>query len=278
MAEIHCFDIDIAKHYGVNSAIILQNIWHWIKKNEANETNFHGGHYWTYNSTKAFKVLFPYLSEKQIETALKKLRDNGILIVGNYNENKYDRTLWYAISEKGKSILQSGEMETTSKGNGFDSEGKPIPYINAFVNGNVNTFVNKRNNKEKNHRIENPTSGEKQISNVSSDNKNKKLNKPNYDEILKDIDNEELKELYYEYIQMRKFIKSPMTDNALKRLINRVNSLADDIEQKKQLLENAIINNWKSVYPPKDSNKANSNNQYQEPQKKKWNLKGVTRL
>lgn len=127
MAETHYFDIHIAELYGINCAVILQNLWHWIRKNEANGTNFYDGHYWTYNSSKAFKELFPYLSQKQIETALKKLREEEIIITGNYNAVKYDRTLWYAITEKGKSILLAGKMETTSKGNGFDTEVRPIP-------------------------------------------------------------------------------------------------------------------------------------------------------
>ena len=131
MAETHFFDIHIAEKYGINCAVILQNIWHWIRKNEANGTNYFDGNYWTYNSTKAFKELFPYLSQRQIETALKKLRDEGILITGNYNAVKYDRTLWYAITDKGKSILHTGEMETTSKGNGFDNNERPIPNINT---------------------------------------------------------------------------------------------------------------------------------------------------
>lgn len=145
MAEMHFFDIQIAKKYGINCAVILQNIWYWVRKNEANETNYYDGNYWTYNSTKAFKELFPYLSQKQIETALKKLRDEGIIETGNYNAVKYDRTLWYAVTEKGKSILQNGcdafdekgkcilpvgEMHLTKEGNGFDSEVKPIPNIN----------------------------------------------------------------------------------------------------------------------------------------------------
>lgn len=131
MAETHYFDIHVAELYGVNCAVILQNLWHWIRKNEANGTNYHDGHYWTYNSTKAYKELFPYLSQKQIETALKKLRDEGIIITGNYNAVKYDRTLWYAITKKGKSILLTGEMETTPQGNGNSPEGEPIPDINA---------------------------------------------------------------------------------------------------------------------------------------------------
>ena len=143
MAETHFFDIHIAEKYGINCAVILQNIWHWIRKNEANGTNYFDGNYWTYNSTKAFKELFPYLSQRQIETALKKLRDEGILITGNYNAVKYDRTLWYAITDKGKSILHTGEMETTSKGNGFDNNEKPIPNINT----DLKTILNLKHTK-----------------------------------------------------------------------------------------------------------------------------------
>jgi hypothetical protein len=145
MAEIHYFDINVAKLYGVNCAVILQNIWHWIKKNEANGKNFHDGTYWTYNSTKAFAELFPYLTQKQIETALKKLRDEEIIITGNYNTLKYDRTLWYAVTEKGKCILLTGEMDITSKGNGNPPEGKPIPDINP--DSKPSSKPNKRNKK-----------------------------------------------------------------------------------------------------------------------------------
>lgn len=34
----HLFDVDIAIKYGVNVAILLENMNYWIKKNEANAT------------------------------------------------------------------------------------------------------------------------------------------------------------------------------------------------------------------------------------------------
>ena len=143
MAESHYFDTKIAELYGVNCAILLQNIWHWVRKNEANGRHFHDGCYWTYNSTKAFSALFPYLTQRQIETALKRLRDEGIILTGNYNEMKYDRTLWYAVTEKGKCILHSCEMDITPEGNAFAPDVKPIPDINA------NTKPNKKPNRKK---------------------------------------------------------------------------------------------------------------------------------
>ena len=84
-----------------------------------------------------------------------------------------------------------------------------------------------------------------------------------YDEILSEIADEELKSLYLEYIKMRKLIKAPMTDRALQMLINKVNTLEpDSIDNQKELLETAIMNNWKSVYPIKKGAKDSEQSDY----------------
>ena len=120
----HSFDIEIAKEYGVNCAVILNNLYFWIQKNEANGDHYHDGLYWTFNSVKAFNDLFPYLSEKQIRSALSKLEDDGIIKTGNYNKVAYDRTKWYAITQKGISILTKRQME-------INQTDTPIPDINT---------------------------------------------------------------------------------------------------------------------------------------------------
>jgi uncharacterized phage protein (TIGR02220 family) len=131
MAEMHSFDVEIAKTYGVNCAVILQNLAYWIRHNEANEKNYFDGNYWTYNSIKAFSELFPYISKRQISTALQKLIDEKIIITGNYNKSAYDRTLWYALTEKGKSILHFCTMENIEMENGNVKNVEPIPDINT---------------------------------------------------------------------------------------------------------------------------------------------------
>lgn len=94
--------------------------------------------------------------------------------------------------------------------------------------------------------------------------KEKKERKTSYDDILSVIEDESLKELYLEYIKMRKMIKSPMTDRALTMLIKKVNELEPhDIDRQKRMLETAIMNNWKSVYPLKDEAPTYRNNQYE---------------
>lgn len=130
---LHMFDPQIAQEYGVNAAIIFQNLAYWIEHNRAKETNFHDGRYWTYNSVRAFTELFPYLTDKQIRGALKKLEEGGMILVGNYNKSAYDRTRWYALAEKGLSIYTKGQMNFADRENENDPEGEPIPDINANV-------------------------------------------------------------------------------------------------------------------------------------------------
>ena len=138
----HLFDVEIAEKYGINAAVLLENIGYWIKQNEANETNFYDGYYWTFNSRRAYRELFPYMSERQIDTAFHKLIDDGLIITGNYNKLAYDRTLWYAITQKGKSILHFDGMDADILQNGNGQNERPIPNINAVDKPIVN--ANKR--------------------------------------------------------------------------------------------------------------------------------------
>lgn len=92
------------------------------------------------------------------------------------------------------------------------------------------------------------------------ENKEKRIKKESsYDEILSSVENDDLRELYLEYIKMRKMIKAPMTDRALTMLINKVNELEPhSVENQKKMLEIAIMNNWKSVYPLRDTEKSDN--------------------
>lgn len=106
----HHFNIEIAKRYDIITAVLLDNFIYWIEKNRANEKHFYEGRYWTYCSTKAMCELFPYLTKRQIEYTINKMVDNNLILKGNFNEKKTDRTLWYAITDFVKSILQNCEM------------------------------------------------------------------------------------------------------------------------------------------------------------------------
>ena len=128
----HHFNVSIAVRYGIAEAIILNNLWYWVKKNEANGTNCFENEYWTYNSIKAFEKLFPYLTNKQIRTTLKHLVDEGLIKTGNFNKSDYDHTTWYSFTEKGVKLLETsncptGQIELPTEANRIAPQGKPIP-------------------------------------------------------------------------------------------------------------------------------------------------------
>lgn len=128
----HHFNTEIAKKYDIITAILLDNLFYWIEKNRANNKHFINGRYWTYNSKNAMSEMFSYLTPRQIDYATKKMKDNGLILIENHNKNKVDRTLWYAITDFGYSILQNCEM------------------YNIYNNTNTNTNTIKETNKEKN--------------------------------------------------------------------------------------------------------------------------------
>lgn len=134
----HSFHIEIAKEYGILEAIIINNLFFWIEKNKANNVSYYDGTYWTYNSIKALNELFPYASERKISYALKHLEEEGIIKTGNYNKLAYDRTLWYAFTEKGISILQKCCFHFTKSTNGIYKNDEPIPDINTDINTDNN--------------------------------------------------------------------------------------------------------------------------------------------
>lgn len=96
----HIFQVDVAKKYGVEEAIIIEHLGHWIKKNKANQVNLLHGYYWTYNSLSAYQKIFPYWSSRQIDRVLKNLENLGIIKTGHYSMNRGNRTKWYTIIDK----------------------------------------------------------------------------------------------------------------------------------------------------------------------------------
>lgn len=97
--DLFSFSGEVAGIVGVNAAVVYHGIRLWCKHNEANGKNFHDGRYWTYNSMKAFSELFPFLSERQVRSALEKLIDAGLLVKGNYNKVAFDQTSWFALGD-----------------------------------------------------------------------------------------------------------------------------------------------------------------------------------
>ena len=98
---MHHFDVEDAMKYGVEKAVVLSNIRFWLNNNKNKDLSAvkHDGYYWMYNTAKDMSNVLPYFTQSKIQRLLKQLEDDGVLIVGNYNKVKYDRTKWYTLSE-----------------------------------------------------------------------------------------------------------------------------------------------------------------------------------
>lgn len=64
---------------------------------------------------------------------------------------------------------------------------------------------------------------------------------------------EELINTIRDFLKMRKAIKKPMTDRALKIMLNKLDKYADTPQKKIKILENSIENSWQGVFPLKDN-------------------------
>ena len=137
----YSFNINLAKKYGLEEAIFLENLIFWVIRNRANQTNYFDGRTWTYNSVRAFNVLFPFWTTKQIRRVLDSLLKQGVIVKGNYNKNPYDRTLWYALAEENTFICQYGQFDLPKPTNEFCGKGQPIPDVKPDVKPDIKTTL-----------------------------------------------------------------------------------------------------------------------------------------
>ena len=70
------------------------------------------------------------------------------------------------------------------------------------------------------------------------------------------MDNDDIKGVLVEFIKMRKLIKKPLTNRALKNIISKLKKLAgEDVALAGAILDQSITNSWQDIYPLKDLNK-----------------------
>jgi DNA-binding HxlR family transcriptional regulator len=140
----HSFNVEIAKEYGIEEAIILENMYFWLEKNRVNQRHIIDGKVWTYNSQSALSELFPYMNRSKIQRVMTKLEDLGLILRANYNIAKYDKTTWYALTPHGYSLfnmnnglcnLNNGLLNINNR---ISQNEQPIPDINTNINSDIN--------------------------------------------------------------------------------------------------------------------------------------------
>lgn len=91
------------------------------------------------------------------------------------------------------------------------------------------------------------------IDNIKN-NINKKEKEKSIDDVLETID-EELKDSVRDFIKMRKAIKKPMTTRAVEMLLNKLDKLATNNNDKIEMLNQSILHSWQDIYELKTTPK-----------------------
>lgn len=183
-------------------------------------------------------------SHTSIRSALKELEQNQYLIRERKNNEKgyftYEYTL-YEIPEP-HAVFQHTDSV----------------YVEKQYAEEAHTEANREINKEKLNK-EKLNKEEKKKDNTTTKPKAKiKKNRiSSYDEILNSlVTNNDLRELYKDFIEARAAMEAPITRQGLKVLIERCEKLSNNnIRIQKLLLETALVNGWKNVFLPSETHK-----------------------
>lgn len=98
--------------------------------------------------------------------------------------------------------------------------------------------------------------GKDRLGKDSIDNNKKEKRKTEFDLLIEGYTEDlQLRNTIYEFLKMRKAIKAPMTSNALKLMLNKLDRLApNDIhcDTRIAILEQSIMNSWKGIFELKE--------------------------
>ena len=87
--------------FGYREAVILSQFMYWTGFNRNKKQHFHDGRYWTYSSISTLQSsYFPFWSESQIRRGIISLFKQNVILKGNYNKIRYDKTTWYALRDE----------------------------------------------------------------------------------------------------------------------------------------------------------------------------------
>ena len=145
----------LAEEIGLNESIVLLQIEFWISISD----HVIDGRRWTYQSIRDMKEkAFPFWSKDTINRAITSLINKGLLIEGNFNEKKYDKTRWFALGDGIKNLrsiqfVEGYETRSTQNETRSTQNETPIPEITTentpyITTENIYTTIASENENE----------------------------------------------------------------------------------------------------------------------------------
>lgn len=159
--------------------------------------------------------------------------ESGVVVIKHWKIHNYIRKDRYS-----ETVYQEEKALLDVKDNGGYTLGIPsgIPDDNQPVN----------------QRVTQDRIGKDSIEIGQERKERKKPQAASYETILSGfVIEEKVKDSIREFLKMRKLIKSPMTDHALKLMINKLREMTMNPEEQVAILNQSIENSWKGIFPLK---------------------------
>ncbi|MFL0168265.1 helix-turn-helix domain-containing protein [Candidatus Clostridium helianthi] len=195
------------------------------------------------------------ISEKKMYKCRNELIDKGLITVKKKRiGSKYSNNIYTLVTNPSKQKT----IEPSQNGRIQNEPSKNEPVQNDHVQESEE--ISQSFEPSQNGHVQNePCPKVGTISNSIINKKEKrKRDKTEFDILVNEYTkNENLRSTIYEFIKHRKTIKASLTTLALKKILNKLNSIASDDTTKITILENSIMNGWRGIFPLKELNQSN---------------------
>lgn len=115
-----------------DEAIVLQQLHYWLSRTNNVQSD---GHKWIYNSMADWLKQFPWIkSRARLNRYFDDLENRGLIITGNFNKAKFDKTKWYRIDYDALTDLEQRLYQNESTSDSKQDNG---------VSQNESTYTNR---------------------------------------------------------------------------------------------------------------------------------------
>jgi hypothetical protein len=130
------FQPTLAKRFGLNEAIILQQLHYWTVSCKKEMVD---GNIWIYNTYSQWQKQFPFWSEVTVKRTIKSLENQGIIFSKSNNKSQ-NKTKFYAINYSKISEFKSKtHIYETNQIDLSEGSKRPVRQINLISSYNIET-------------------------------------------------------------------------------------------------------------------------------------------
>lgn len=93
----HSFEVELVNRMGVHTTAVYERLHDLCAEKAKLNADYHDGLFWVRMPHKEFSRIFPYMCEATVARAIKKLLDEGLVMVGHYDKHN-SLVNWYAVT------------------------------------------------------------------------------------------------------------------------------------------------------------------------------------